>query len=436
MEWRGSYSNHKLPFGEDQRECKKLTRLRKTAAALTAVLSLNLLAGCGLVVKTDEAIARDEAERRGIILVEGDGIKVTLGEVEDEYDVLYQSWLAQYGEEGMETLAPQLEQQKIQIMDNKMRTQLMQKKADDLNIPTESEEMDREYEEIIAENVESAGGQEEFDELLETNGYTTETYKSEVMMGLRLEQLLEDSTADVTVSDAEVTEYYEENKEADFTEVPGATIYHIFFGKPDDAAAEAKAKEAKTRLDGGAEFADIAKEYGQDSSAASGGLLGNYPYDTNELGADFMAEAEKLDEGEISGPVKTSFGWHIIHVTDVIKEERVQALDDEIKGDDGTTQTLREEIRNLLLSDKKNARIAELLDEWEAEYNVKRYPERIPMEYPAETPGSTQPTATGGSTQPATTEPSTQPAATEASTQPAATEPSTQPAGTEATTQP
>lgn len=410
-----------------------MTKLRKAAVALTAVLSLNLLAGCGLVVKTDEAIARDEAERRGIVLVEGDGIQVTLGEVEDEYDVLYQSWLAQYGEEGMKTLAPQLEQQKIQIMDNKMRTQLMQKKADDLNIPAQSEEMDQEYEEIIAENIESAGGQEKFDELLETNGYTMETYKAEVMMGLRLEKLLEDSTTDVTVSDAEIQEYYDENKEADFTEVPGATIYHIFFGKPDDAAAEAKAKEAKVKLDGGAEFSDIAKEYGQDSSAQSGGLLGNYPYDTKELGADFMAEAEKLAEGEISQPVKTSFGWHIIHVTDVIREERVQGLDEEIQGDDGTKRPLREEIRDLILRDKKNARIAELLDEWEAEYSVKRYPERIPMEYATETPETTQPAATGGSTQPTATEPAaTEPAATEpASTEPAATQPTTTGASTQ-----
>ncbi len=410
-----------------------MTKLRKAAVALTAVLSLNLLAGCGLVVKTDEAIARDEAERRGIVLVEGDGIQVTLGEVEDEYDVLYQSWLAQYGEEGMKTLAPQLEQQKIQIMDNKMRTQLMQKKADDLNIPAQSEEMDQEYEEIIAENIESAGGQEKFDELLETNGYTMETYKAEVMMGLRLEKLLEDSTTDVTVSDAEIQEYYDENKEADFTEVPGATIYHIFFGKPDDAAAEAKAKEAKVKLDGGAVFSDIAKEYGQDSSAQSGGLLGNYPYDTKELGADFMAEAEKLAEGEISQPVKTSFGWHIIHVTDVIREERVQGLDEEIQGDDGTKRPLREEIRDLILRDKKNARIAELLDEWEAEYSVKRYPERIPMEYATETPETTQPAATGGSTQPTATEPAaTEPAATEpASTEPAATQPTTTGASTQ-----
>lgn len=413
-----------------------MTRFRKVATALTAVLSLNLLAGCGLVVKTDEAIEREEAEHRGIILVEGDGIKVTLGEVEDEYEALYQSWLAQYGEEAMETLAPQLENQKIQIMDNKMRTQIMQRKADALNIPTESAEMNKEAEEIIAENIKSAGDQEKFDELLETNGFTLETYRAEVMKGLRLEKLLDQSTADVTVSDAEVTEYFEENKDKEFTEVPGATIYHIFFGEPDDAAAEAAAKEAKAKLDGGAEFADIAKEYGKDSSATSGGFLGNYPFDTQDLGADFMAEVEKLNEGEISQPVKTSFGWHIIYVTDVIREERVQTLDEVVTADDGTSRTLMEKIRETLLSDRKDERIAELLDEWEAEFNVKRFPERIPMEHATETPETTQPGATEGTTQPAGTDASTQPAGTDASTQPAETEASTQPTGTDASTQP
>ena len=380
-----------------------MARLRKTAAALTAFVSIGILGGCGLVVKTDEAIERDEAARRGVVLVEGTDIKVTLGEVEDEYEVYYENMLARYGEEGVKTMAAQMEQQKIQIMDQKMRTQLMLKKADNLNIPVDSSEMQEEADKLMAEQEETAGGKDAFDELMEMNGYTRETYRAEVLQGLRLEKLLEDSTQELTVSDEEVTEYYEENKEADFTIEPSATLYHIFFGKPEDGAAEATAKEAKAKLDGGADFEDIAKEYGQDSSATSGGLLGNYPYDTTQLGADFMAEAEKLNEGEISEPVKTSFGWHIIYVKDVVKEEKVQTLDEEIEGDDGTSQTLKEQIRSMLLSGKKNDRVAELLDEWETEFNVKRYPERIPMEFQSNEPQSTQPTATDAATKPAET---------------------------------
>ena len=401
---------------------------KKIAAVLSLGLGLSVLSGCGLVVKTDEAIAREEAETRGIVLVEGDaGIKVTLGEVLDDYEKMEATWRQQYGEETFAYLAPQLEQEKISIMDTKMRTQLMELKADEMNIPKETPSMITEYEAIIKGNVEASGGQAKYDQLLKEAGFTEATYKDEVLRGLRLEALLDEVTKDLAVTAEEITKYYEENKATDFTVQPSATIYHIFFGKPDDAAAETKAKEAKAKLDGGAVFADIAREYGQDDSKNDGGLLGNFPWDTEELGADFMAEAEKLNDGQISGPVKTSFGWHIIKVEDVTREARVQPLTEKVKGDDGVEVTLEEQIRSLLLSDKKNTRTAELLDEWEAQYHVKRYPERIPMEHQVEEPAVTTPGASTSGTAtsaPVTTVPAatTAPAAT---TTPATTAPAT-----------
>ena len=411
-----------------------MTRFKKLSAVIAVGMSLTLFAGCGLVVKTDEAVKRDEDKVRNVILAEGDGIKVTLGEVLDEYNKLMTSWTAQYGAENMKTLAPQFEQQKIQIMDNMLRTQIMTKKADELKIPTQSDKMEADYQEIIKNNVAAQGGQAAFDKVLKDAGYTAESYKTDVYKGLRLENLLTETTKDVAVTDDEINKYYEENKATSFTTKPGAKIYHIFFGKGDDAAAEAKAKEAKVKLDGGAKFEDMATEYGQDDSKTNGGLLGTFPWDTQELGADFMAEAKKLKEGEISGPVKTSFGWHIIKVTNVANEPKVQLLTDKITGDDGVEKTVKEDIHDLLLSNKKNERIAALLDEWETQYNVKRYPERIPMEYPNT---STQPTDTQAATTPAgttvpgatTTPGETTPAAT---TPAATTAPATSPAATTA----
>lgn len=365
--------------------------LKKIAAILTVGMSLSVLSGCGLVVKTDEAIERDEAKLRGTILVEGDeGIKVTYGEVLDDYEVYLAGQESLYGPENIEVLLPQLEQQKIQIMDSKMRNQLMERKADELKIPKDSPEMLAEYDEIVKADIESSGGQEKYDELLKQAGFTTETYKEEIIKGLRIEKLLDEVTKDITITDPDINTYYEEHKATDYTTQAGGTLYHIFFGKPDDAAAEAKAKEAKAKLDAGADFAAIAKEYGQDSSKDEGGLLGAFPWDTQELGPDFMAEAKKVPEGEISEPVKTSFGWHIIKVTDVVEEDTVLELTDKVTGDDGVERTIKEDIANLLKSDQKNKKVVKLLDEWEKQYNVKRYPERIPMEHQPE-PDSSKP---------------------------------------------
>ena len=78
---------------------------------------------------------------------------------------------------------------------------------------------------------------------------------------------------------------------------------------------EEKAKEAKKKLSKGAKFADVAKEFSKDeSSKASGGTLGYFM--EGQLVPEFEKKAFSMKVGEISDPVKTQFGWHIIKVED------------------------------------------------------------------------------------------------------------------------
>ena len=88
---------------------------------------------------------------------------------------------------------------------------------------------------------------------------------------------------------------------------------------------EAKAIEAELKK--GADFATLAKEKSKDPGAADGGDLGYFTKD--QMVPEFSDAAFKLDKGQVSDPVKTQFGWHVIKVED--KRTKPTPTYDEVK---------------------------------------------------------------------------------------------------------
>src|SRR5699024_953609 len=89
-------------------------------------------------------------------------------------------------------------------------------------------------------------------------------------------------------------------------------------------------KEVKKKLDEGADCADIAKEYSTDNSAEDGGVIGFFS--AGQMVPEFEDAAYDMEVDEISDPVKSDFGYHIIIVLvrqDV--EEVVGSLEDNEK---------------------------------------------------------------------------------------------------------
>ncbi|RUO74312.1 peptidylprolyl isomerase [Pseudidiomarina sediminum] len=129
----------------------------------------------------------------------------------------------------------------------------------------------------------------------------------------------------VEISDEEVTAYYEGNKNRYGTE-PQYRFSHILIEAGDDeAAAKAEAEALLTELQNGAEFAALAKEHSDDVfSGEAGGDLDFIQKGT--MDEDFEAAAFALENvGDISEVVESSFGYHIITLTDV-KEGSVTPL--------------------------------------------------------------------------------------------------------------
>lgn len=108
------------------------------------------------------------------------------------------------------------------------------------------------------------------------------------------------------ISDAEMKKFYDENKEK-FKAGDQVKASHIL------VKSEKEAEDILAQLKGGAKFDELAKKFSTDSTAAKGGDLGWFP--KGAMVPEFDKVAFGLKEGEMSGIVKTQFGFHIIKVT-------------------------------------------------------------------------------------------------------------------------
>jgi peptidyl-prolyl cis-trans isomerase C len=144
-------------------------------------------------------------------------------------------------------------------------------------------------------------------------------FKEQIKESLKLKELLA-KDHDVKVSDAQAKKHYEQNKQR-FEEKEQVKASHILL-KLGKKADDAKAKEVKKKAEElakkarqkDADFAALAKEHSQGPSASRGGDLNYFP--RGKMVPEFDKVAFSLKKGEVSDPVKTQFGWHVIKVTD------------------------------------------------------------------------------------------------------------------------
>ncbi len=117
------------------------------------------------------------------------------------------------------------------------------------------------------------------------------------------------------ISDAEITEFYEKNKDTRYDAPEQRRASHILFktaggASADDEAIRAKAEAVLAQARGGADFADLARQNSGDSSASAGGDLGWFG--KGRMVPEFEQAAFALSEGQVSDLVRTQFGLHII----------------------------------------------------------------------------------------------------------------------------
>ena len=206
----------------------------------------------------------------------------------------------------------------IQIVNQLAKKVLLKQFVEGKNIDVGDEEVQGELEKIkyfLESNPNSNG--KSLEEILETQGSNISELKDEVRRTLALSKYL-----DERVSDDEKESYFEENKNAFNGEKVKASHVLIDTTKLKTDAelekARQKIKEVKKAIDNGADFAEMARKYSTCPSAENGGDIGFFQR-KGSLVEEFADVAFSMKVGEISEPVKTQFGYHIIKVTD--KEE-------------------------------------------------------------------------------------------------------------------
>ncbi|UZP68875.1 SurA N-terminal domain-containing protein [Desulfovibrio mangrovi] len=158
----------------------------------------------------------------------------------------------------------------------------------------------------------------------------------------------------VTVDEAEIAAFYDQNAETYFVQDESVRARHILV-LADANAPEAKVAEAKAKIEQvlaqvkkGGDFAALAKKYSEGPSAPNGGDLGEFGH--GAMVKPFEDAAFALDAGQVSGIVRTQFGFHIIKVEEKTPR-RVKALAE-----------VHDEIRQRLAEDKAADKVADSLD--------------------------------------------------------------------------
>ena len=318
---------------------------------LYVCLLLGVILVASLGCDAAEPQANVESQAKKIATFEGGS--VTQGEL-DEF--------AQ--QSGFGNLSPDDPQYKAaiqQIMPQIVGIEIAKAYASEHNITVSDKEVDQEIEKIkkqVGDQARSSGqdlsNQEAYEQALKQNNITEEELRDDIRDNLPVQKVQEKVSGNAEPTDEEIQKYYEQNKEAQFTTPEQVCVRHILFNKDQ----EQKAEDVKKQLEDGADFAKLAKEYSQDpGSAERGGDLGCLG--KGETVPPFEEAAFGAEEGEIVGPVKTQFGYHLLEVTET-KPKQTRPLSE-----------VEPQIRSQLASEEQSQAFSKWLDEQKKQRDVK-----------------------------------------------------------------
>ena len=253
-----------------------------------------------------------------------------------------------------------LKQLRAEAMEALVEQELVKQAAEREGIEGEPAEVDKTIEELRA----VFDRDDQFRMKLESDGFSEESYRRHISRMIAAKIYLDRIRMDVAdVSDVELERFYAEN-EARLTLPEQVRVRHILLkwkpmGTQDDRAAiREQMKPILERARAGEDFAALAAEYSEDfSTKTNGGDTGLFGPGT--MVPEFEQVAFSLDVGEVSDPVNTVFGVHILKLEER-QEARLLPLDE-----------VREQLRDYIREEKMEAAVEAKIDELRAAADVQ-----------------------------------------------------------------
>ena len=306
-------------------------KLKKYAVILLVLTASLVLSACNAGDKDDS-----------VVLAKAGDMEITQNDV-DKY--MYIECLG-YGMDPAEDFGEDLDYIRDLLLSDVVDIRLMEQYCKDNDIEILPEDWETQFDTFV----ESLKGQEGAEDYLKTYAITDkdlENYFHDNYVRMSFIQHLQDGMGDL---DAKAKEYYDAHLEDYKTESGGFQSSHIV------VAEEATAQEVLDKLAAGQTFEELAAEYGTDGTKSTGGSLGYYDVGGG-LDATFEEAALALEIGQISGIVKTDFGYHIIRL-----DGRTEA------GGTKPLEAVSETIKNTLLGEAFNEKMEELSKKYGVEY--------------------------------------------------------------------
>jgi parvulin-like peptidyl-prolyl isomerase len=234
--------------------------------------------------------------------------------------------------------------------------------ADELGISVSKEDVDKAEQELIKSRFD--GKRAEYEKALEAQGFTAQDYREKALEVSALsKKIFDEVTKGVKVTEPEILEYYTQNQ-SQYGTPESRDVRHILIaekdgdGQVDFEASQAKADDIYAQLESGADFAALAKSSSADPGSKDSG--GKLTISRGQTVPEFDKISFELDKGELSRPVKTQYGYHVIQALSEVRKAKTTPIDE-----------VRPTIRATLLQQKRNEEMQAWVEDLKKDYEDK-----------------------------------------------------------------